>query len=146
MSGGKWVPAIGTLLVVAAAVVWAAGGTTPTVRMGTETKPVATLDPQLVEGVANHTTQLFGRVTLVQAYDSDMFVGCHALLKLRDEDKTIAVISSAPQMQTLMESALLGNKLVSVHAFRYTVPPAVSPGTWNVEVYLLERAIMYKAH
>ena len=106
------------------------------------------VNPQIVQNLSENTVQLFGHVTLVNGYDSDMYKGCHALIKLRGENRTIAVLTESHRLQTLMESALVGNKLVSVHAFKYSIPPTVSDGSWTTgtEVYLLERAILYNMH
>ncbi len=57
--------------------------------------------------------ELFGNVILVEGYDlpsyrgSGTFVGCHALVSLRDQPGvTVAVISESHRLQTLLESAL----------------------------------------
>ncbi len=150
MSKGKWlvvtgVVALAVLLVVA--VSSAQVGNTRGTTMGPAVGDLQ-INPGVFENLSENTTQLFGHVTLVNGYDSDMYKGCHALIKLRGENKTIVVLTEAHRMQSLLQTALVGNKLVSVHAFRYSTPPTVSPGSWvaGSEVYLLERAILYNQH
>ena len=46
--------------------------------------------------------ELFGHVTLVQAYNLSSYVGCHALIALRDTPgTTVAVLTSEPRLQSL---------------------------------------------
>ena len=148
MSKGKWLVVTG---VVALAVLMMVAVSSAQQMGNARTTTVGPalgnlhINPGVFENLSENTTQLFGHVTLVNGYDSDMYKGCHTLIKLRGENKTIVVLTEAHRMQTILESALVGNKLVSVHAFRYSTPPTVSPGSWvaGSEVYLLERAILY---
>ena len=152
MSKGKWLAVMGivaltVLMIVAVSSAQQMGNTRTTATLGPALGNLH-VNPGVFQNLSEHTTQLFGHVTLVNGYDSDIYKGCHVLIKLRGENKTIAVLTEAHRMQTLLESALVGNKLVSVHAFRYSIPPTVSPGSWNpgMEVYLLERAILHNMH
>ncbi len=148
MSKGKWLVVLGIVALAVLMMVAVSSAQVGNPRAGATMGPALGnlhVNPAVFENLSDHTVQLFGHVTLVNGYDSDMYKGCHALIKLRGENKTIAVLTEAHRMQTLLQSALVGNKLVSVHAFRYSIPPTVSPGSWNagMEVYLLERAILY---
>ena len=150
MSRGKWLAVVGIValtVLLMVAVSSAQGNATRPAPVGPAVGNLH-IKPDFFENLSENTTQLFGHVTLVNGYDSDMYKGCHALIKLRGENKTIVVLTEAHRMQTLLQSALVGNKLVSVHAFRYSTPPTVSPGSWvaGSEVYLLERAILYNQH
>lgn len=148
MSRGKWLVILGivalTILMIVAVSSAQQVGNARTTTMGPVTGNLH-VNPGVFQNLSDHTVQLFGHVTLVNGYDSDMYKGCHALIRLRGENKTVAVLTEAHGLQTLLESALVGNKLVSVHAFKYTIPPTVSEGSWNpgTEVYLLERVILY---
>jgi hypothetical protein len=151
MSKGKWLVVLGIVALTVLMMVAVSSAQVGNPRAGATVGPALgnlQLNPAILQNLSENTVQLFGHVTLVNGYDSDMYKGCHALIKLRGENKTIAVLTEAHHMQTLMESALVGNKLVSVHAFKYSIPPTVSPGSWNpgLEVYLLERAILYNMH
>jgi len=77
------------------------------------------------QGLTGNMVELFGHVTLVQGYARPNFVGCHALIALRDTPgKTIA-------------------NLVAVWARKYTDPPSPRGGTWNTDVYYIDGVILY---
>jgi hypothetical protein len=51
--------------------------------------------------------ELFGHVILVEGYNLPSFTGCHALVALRDKPgTTVAVLTSEPRLQTLLEQGL----------------------------------------
>ena len=51
--------------------------------------------------------ELFGHVSLVEGYDVTGFIGCDALVDLRDTaGKTVAVLTTEPRLQSLLETAL----------------------------------------
>lgn len=88
--------------------------------------------------------QLFGHVTLVEGYALSNFVGCHALVSLRDTlGKTVAVITTASNMQHLLETALTTGNLVGFAGSLLTNPPTPLGGTWAVEVYSVDALIVY---
>ncbi len=88
--------------------------------------------------------QLFGHVILVEGYALSNFVGCHALVALRDTPgKTVAVITTMSNMQHLLGTALTTGNLVGFTGSLLTNPPTPLGGTWAVEVYSVEALIVY---
>ena len=88
--------------------------------------------------------QLFGHVTLVEGYALPTYVGCHALVRLRDQPgKTIAVMTKRVHLQSLLETALATGNLVCVWGKRLIKPLAPRGGSWNVEVYRIDGVILY---
>jgi hypothetical protein len=88
--------------------------------------------------------QLFGHVTFVEGYDLPQFQGCHGLVALRDTPgKTVAVITSAHNLQTLLETALTTGNLISFSGIKATSPPTPLGGTWIVDVYLIDVINLY---
>jgi hypothetical protein len=72
------------------------------------------------------------------------FLGCHALVALRDTPgKTVAVMTSAHNLQTLLETALATGKLIAFTGFKPSNPPTPLGGTWIVDVYLIDNVILY---
>jgi hypothetical protein len=92
-------------------------------------------------------TELFGHVTLIQGYALASFVGCHALVALRDTPgKTIALLTSEQRLQSLLETALATGNLIAFLGQQYTNPPTAggAPGsTWDVDVYSVLDVILY---
>lgn len=90
------------------------------------------------------SVELFGHVTLVEGYALPQFAGCHALVALRDTPgKTVAVMSSAHNLQTLLETALATGNLIAFRGSKATSPPTPLGGTWAVDVYLIDSLILY---
>ncbi|MFN8463902.1 MAG: hypothetical protein U0X20_00065 [Caldilineaceae bacterium] len=88
--------------------------------------------------------ELFGHVTLVQGYAVPMYVGCHALVDLRDvPGTTVAVMTVAPHLQSLLETALATGNLVAFRGQELSEPPAPLGGTWSVPVYSIDGVILY---
>jgi hypothetical protein len=88
--------------------------------------------------------ELFGHVTLVEAYALAPFQGCHALVALRDTpNKTVAVLASAQNLQTLLETALATGNLIAFRGSKPANPPTPLGGTWIVDVYVIDSAILY---
>jgi len=94
--------------------------------------------------------ELFGNVILVEGYDlpsylhSGTFVGCHALVSLRDQPGvTVAVISESHRLQTLLESALNSGHLIAFRGRKLANPPTPLGGTWAVDVYGIFDVILY---
>ena len=107
---------------------------------------------QVKEGIAidvsrllfTQTVELFGHVTLVEGYDVPGYVGCHALVALRDSPgKTVAVMTTAQRLQSLLETALSTGDLIAFWGHRLTNPPTPMGGTWAVEVYGIYGVILY---
>jgi hypothetical protein len=90
--------------------------------------------------------ELSGHVTLVQGYSLSSYVGCHALVTLRDTPgKTVAVLTSEPRLQSLLESALSTGCLMAFWGRKLTDPSAPLGGTWTVDVYGIDSVILYNA-
>ena len=108
-----------------------------------------TLTTGLKAGVAPASAgavELFGHVTLVEGYALPNFVGCHALVALRDTpNKTVAVLTRNQNLQTLLETALATGNLIAFWGRRNPSPPSPMGGTWAVEVYDISAVILYKA-
>ena len=78
---------------------------------------------------AGPAVELFGHVTLVQAYNLVSYVGCHALVALRDTPgRTVAVLTSEPRLQSLLEAALSTGNLVGVWGHGLKDPSAPMGG------------------
>jgi hypothetical protein len=92
------------------------------------------------------TVEVFGHVTLVQGYALPNFLGCHALVALRDTpNKTVAVLTSEHRLQTLLETALATGNLVDFWGSLTPGAPAPLGGTWSLDVYLINSLIVYNA-
>lgn len=90
------------------------------------------------------TVELFGHVVLVEGYALPAYKGCHALVALRDTPgKTIAVFTSEPRLQSLLEAALTTRNLIAFWGQKLTNPPTPRGGTWGVEVYSIDGVILY---
>lgn len=90
------------------------------------------------------TVELFGHVTLVEGYALTNFVGCHALVALRDTTgKTVAVLTSEQRLQSLLETALDTGNLIAFVGQLLANPPAPRGGTWQVDVYGIDGVILY---
>jgi hypothetical protein len=96
---------------------------------------------------AGSSVELFGHVTLVEGYAMSNFLGCHALVKLRDTpNKTVAVLTSASNLQSLLETALDTGNLIAFRGSKSSTPPTPLGGTWIVDVYLIDCVILYNMH
>ena len=92
------------------------------------------------------TVELFGHVTLVESYSVPGFIGCHALVALRDSPGvTVAVLTREIRHQELLTAALATGYLVDVWSRKYTTPPTPRGGTWSVDVYATTGVILYNA-
>jgi len=90
--------------------------------------------------------ELYGHVTLVQGYGLSSYVGCHALVALKDTPgKTVAVLTSEPQLQSLLESALATGNMVGVLGHKLKDPSAPLGGIWTVDVYGADSVILSNA-
>jgi len=90
------------------------------------------------------TVELFGHVTLVEGYDLASYVGCHALVALRDTPgKTVAVLTSEERLQSLLETALSSGNLIAFFGQKLSLPPTPRGGTWAVDVYSIDGVILY---
>lgn len=93
------------------------------------------------------TVELFGHVTLVEGYALSSFVGCHALVALRDTPKkTVAVLTTQHVLQTLLETALSTGNLIAFWGRKLANPPTPRGGTWSVDVYRIDGVILYGMH
>ncbi len=90
------------------------------------------------------TVELFGHVTLVEGYALTNFLGCHALVALRDTPgKTVAVLTTQHRLQALLETALSTGNLIAFFGQKLTNPPTPRGGTWAVDVYNIDGVILY---
>src|SRR5262249_7725230 len=90
------------------------------------------------------TVELFGHVTLVHGYALTSFIGCYALVALRDPPgTTVAVLTSDHRLQGLLETALATGYLIAFHGQKYTNPPSPGGGTWTVDVYSTTDITLY---
>jgi hypothetical protein len=90
------------------------------------------------------SVELLGHVTLVEGYALPNFTGCHALVALRDTpNKTVAVLNSQHNLQTLLETALATGNLIAFRGSKSSSPPTPLGGTWAVDVYLIDSIILY---
>ncbi|MBD0371003.1 MAG: hypothetical protein ICV60_09225 [Pyrinomonadaceae bacterium] len=113
----------------------------PNKSESTDTGIKAKADAKQVPGPA---VELFGHVTLVEGYALPQFQGCHALVTLRDKPGgTVAVLTSAHNLQTLLETALSTGNLIAFRGSKPANPPTPLGGTWIVDVYLIDSAILY---
>ncbi len=88
--------------------------------------------------------ELFGHVTLVEGYSLPNFVGCHALVALRDTPgKTVAVLTKDQRLQSLLETALTTGNLMAFRGEKMTRPPNPRGGTWSVDVYQIDGVLVY---
>ena len=88
--------------------------------------------------------ELFGYVTLVQGYNLASYVGCHALVSLRDTlGKTVAVLTSEQRLQSLLEGSLATGNLVAFWGHKLKSPSAPLGGSWTVDVYSLDSVVLY---
>jgi len=98
----------------------------------------------LTKLVIQPNVELFGHVTLVEGYAIPAYVGCHALVALRDTPgKTVAVLTSEQRLQSLLETALATGNLIAFLGHRLLNPPTPRGGTWSVEVYAIDGVILY---
>ena len=94
--------------------------------------------------VLPQTVELFGHVTLVEGYALATYVGCHALVALRDTPgKTVAVLTSEQRLQSLLETALATGNLIAYWGRKLATPPTPRGGTWAVDVYDIAGVILY---
>jgi len=90
------------------------------------------------------TVELFGHVILVEGYQLHSFVGCHALVALRDTpNKIVAVLTSSQRLQSLLETALSTGNLIAFFGHLLAHPPTPRGGTWSVDVYGIDGVILY---
>lgn len=100
------------------------------------------LDPPILPPA--QPVELFGHVTLVEGYALANYVGCHALVALRDTPgKTVAVMTTDPGLQGLLETALATGNLIASIGTQLAIPPTPRGGTWTVDVYGIDGVILY---
>lgn len=106
--------------------------------------PKAKIDRGLKFDTTAGDVELFGHVTLVEGYDLPSYVGCHALVALRDPPvRTVAVLTTQHRLQTLLETALETGNLIAFWGKKLTNPPTPRGGTWAVDVYGIDGVILY---
>jgi hypothetical protein len=103
------------------------------------------LDPSLFQVAP--IVELFGHVTLVEGYDLSTYIGCHALVALRDTPgKAVAVMTTEIRLQSLLETALSTGNLIAFWGQLLATPPTPRGGTWAVDVYGVDGVILYNMH
>lgn len=94
--------------------------------------------------VSLRNEELFGHVILVEGYALPSFVGCHALVALRDTPgKVVAVLTSEQRLQSLLETALATGNLIGFWGYKLSSPPTPRGGRWAVDVYNIDGVILY---
>jgi hypothetical protein len=98
----------------------------------------------LTASLTGATVQLFGHVTLVQAYDLSTFAGGYALVALRDTPgKTVAALTTDTELLSLLATGLATGNLIYFIGEKLTAPPTPTGGTWAVEVYGTNQVAVY---
>ncbi len=92
---------------------------------------------------ARGNVELFGHVSLVEGYDLPTYKGCHALVRLRDTQKVVAVMTSEQKLQSLLETALSTGNLIAFRGEKMFNPPTPLGGSWGVDVYSIYGVILY---
>lgn len=65
-------------------------------------------------------------------------------MALRDPPgKLVAVLTSEPRLQSLLETALATGNLIAFLGQKLSNPPTPRGGTWAVEVYSMDGVILY---
>lgn len=91
--------------------------------------------------------EMFGHVTLIEGYALPAFTGCHALVALRDSPgTTVAVVTKAPRLQSLLDTALATGNLIAFFGEKLVNPPTPTGGSWSVDVYGIDGVILYNIH
>ncbi len=109
-----------------------------------KSQQIGKIDPAKLKVISGPTIQLFGHITLVEGYDLSTYIGCHALVALRDTPgKTVAVMTKEIRLQSLLETALATGNLICFWGKKLTNPPTPRGGTWSVEVYNIDGVILY---
>jgi hypothetical protein len=94
--------------------------------------------------VPQPNVELFGHVTLVEGYAVPGYIGCHALVDLRDQPGVIvAVLTTEIRLQSLLEAALSTGNLIAFRGQLLQNPPTPLGGTWSVQVYSIFGVILY---
>lgn len=110
--------------------------------VGIELEKGIHIEPEMA--VPGPKVELFGHVVFVEGYALPNFVGCHALVNLRDTpNKTVAVITTELRLQHLLESALVTGNLMAFWGRHLTNPPTPRGGKWSVEVYAIDGINFY---
>ena len=114
-------------------------------------KPVEKLNRGIKIDVSRFTpaviVELFGHVTLVEGYALPNFIGCHALVALRDTPgKTVAIMTGDQRLQCSLETALATGNLIAFFGQKLAHPPTPRGGTWSVDVYSTDGVILYNMH
>ncbi len=112
-----------------------------------------TLLPALDNGVkvsklphlpVEQSVEVFGHVTLVEGYAVPGFMGCHAIVALRDTPGVkVAVLTTTAHLQSLLETALESGNLIAFLGQKLTDPPTPLGGVWAVDVYSIHGVILY---
>lgn len=93
---------------------------------------------------AAQTMELFGHVTLVEGYALPTYVGCHALVALRDTPgKIVGVFTTEHRLQSLLETALITGNLIAFLGKQLSDPPTPRGGSWGLDVYSIDGVILY---
>ena len=109
-----------------------------------EAKLISGIEIDIGKFTPKKMVELFGHVTLVEGYALPTYVGCHALVALRDTPgKTAAVLTTEQRLQSLLETALATGNLIAFWGQELTNPPTPGGGTWAVDVYSIDGVILY---
>ena len=113
-------------------------------NMQADQVPEAGLKLDVSAWVLPQTVELCGHVSLVRGYALATYVGCHALVALRDTPgKTVAVMTCEERLQSLLETALATGNLIAFLGRKLSDPPRPLGGSWLVDVYGIDGVILY---
>lgn len=97
-------------------------------------------------GNASHGVELAGYVTQLDVYAVPSFNGCCAMVALRDAPtEIVAVLTRDPRFQTVFETALANNKLLTVFGQRLYHQNDPQGNRWADESYLAYRLVLHNA-
>jgi hypothetical protein len=88
--------------------------------------------------------EFFGRVTHVEQYALANFNGCHAIVRLENPLKDVAVLSSDNGICNTLTTAVQSGIRIAFFGERNTAPPIIRPGSgpWTVDVYNIDIVIL----
>jgi hypothetical protein len=92
------------------------------------------------------TVGFFGHVTLVEGIGLTNFVGCYAVVALRDTPgKEVGVVTSEQRLQSLLETALATGNLIAFSGHQLAYTPWGGPGTAADDLYGINLVTLYSS-
>ena len=88
----------------------------------------------------------FGHVTLVEGIVLPSFVGCWAVVALRDKPgKDVGVLTTEQRLQSLLETALATGNLIAFSGHQLAYTPWGGPGTAADDLYGINLVTLYSS-